>query len=337
MCNFPYILNNNSNICLTYAQAIGSIYTWYHVLFICISLVALGSVLYLCYNYYQNFSEIKDIVYSTKMVSILIGASSCLLIESIDPQGFNAIIPYAFETLVSNFCTYFCFLGIYIVIITLMQKIDPQFYNFTYMSLWWTLFISSFIFTIIVSFLQSYNDKYLWRGIKFTVFAIFIFVLSIFLNYYLISMFVQYNKFLKTGRNATQFIIIQKKIRTQLTRYNIFIIIVLVFQIWSAVRSFNHVGNILIPQLSIDDVFYPIAQVIGIILGVLFIIKRPEPHVISHYRLFQKKDNVSHIETLLENADESINTNNNTEINEIIDLEEEPPILLSTFIGDNIV
>jgi hypothetical protein len=291
MCDSFTIKPINSTECITYAQYLGNIYTLYQVLFVFMSIVSTVPVIKLCLNFYTNYYEIHHKRYFIILSSLLALMSLTLLTQSIDPLGFNIILPYPLVIFLSNICTYFGIVLIFYIIVNLVHKINHFFTLniFNYTILFFT--ITTLMFIIIVSFLQGYYDNYYWKGIKLIIMTSIIFVLTIILNIVLINILNQYINLINTNLihgsdyiGNKQFEHIKYKIIKHLCLFNPFILIVISTQIYSAIYSFNHINNIVQPYISFDDIFYPLAQFIGIILASSFIIKKNHDTIISRHK-----------------------------------------------------
>ena len=106
-----------------------------------------------------------------------------------------------------------------------------------------------------------------------------------------------------TGNNQpdSQFQKIKNKINQHLLIFTPFIILVFCFQIWSAIKSFNRVGDTVKPYIGADDIFYPIAQFLGILLGVSFVFKQRKSYEMSHHRLIGESNyKVTRLEQILD-------------------------------------
>jgi len=295
MCNFPYIpeLTNGSNECITYAKYIGLTYDIYHTIFIIFSIISFLFIVFLGYNLYINYDKIVDKEYTSWMYIILSGMSICMLVQSIDPLSFSNISPQIVDTIFSNLCTYLGLVGIFSIIITLLKKMNREYYRLHLKFAFYSIGLVGLILTIVFSFFQAFVSRYLWRGIKFTMFSTIILVLTIFINYYLYKTIKIVKILTNNSTPNSQFQKIKNKINKYMLLFNPFIVLVFCFQIWSAVKSFNRIGDIIKPYIGIDDVFYPFAQFCGILLGVSFLIKQRDSYEISHQHLMRSNSSIN--------------------------------------------
>lgn len=303
MCNFPYTTEtfNGTTVCITYADYIGIDYAIYHAIFIIFAIISLLFIGFLGYNLCVNYDQIADKEYTSWMYIILLGMSICLLVQSIDPLSFSDVSPQIIDTLFSNLCTYLGLVGIFSVIITLLKKMNREYYRLHLKLAFYGIGLVGLVLTVIFSFFQVFISRYLWRGIKFTIFSTVIFILTIFIDYYLYRTLEMIRTLTGNSAPDSQFQKIKNKINQHMLLFNPFIALVFCFQVWSALKSFNRIGDTIKPYIGADDIFYPIAQFLGILLGVSFVFKQRESYGMSHQRLMgENRNRLTKLEQMLD-------------------------------------
>lgn len=273
-CDFPYI-NKNNTCTETYAQYLGIEYDIYHGFYICISIIiTIISLIQLFRHwYYFRFKSIND---SLIVIIICLIMSFLFIIQSIDPQGYNNTMPFIIENLASNFVT-FC--GTIIIFRIIMTYIKVSVNTYNKKKLYMIFIVSSifaFIFTVIFSYLQVYHDRYLYRGIKLIIFALYISILNIYLNWHVFKMHKLFKNMSKTINNkepSEYMIKLNNKAKKQLIYaivLNIFMIFIITYILYSGIISLTQINKEIKPKLDADKYIIPLSQIIGIILALAF-------------------------------------------------------------------
>ena len=178
MCDFPYF--NNNNTCILFSEYDYNNYNNTRVAFTTINILGMIASLLLCfYTYIENERIFK---LRQKLILGIFMSFFLLFFQFMDPFGYNGWMPYLGDVLLSNLSAWLS-LSILYVLLYLFTKI----YNrFRYTSIDSIPFVVSFFLTLIItlmcSFLQVFNDRFIWRGIKLLFIATYITILTTHIN-----------------------------------------------------------------------------------------------------------------------------------------------------------
>jgi hypothetical protein len=197
--------------------------------------------------------------------------SLCLIITSIDPYGYYGTLPDIIESLFSNIATNLGLIILFIFISNLL-KISS---HVTYYQKRLAYFYGgiSFMLTIIFSFLQSYVNENLFRGIKLITLGVSCLTITIYLNYLMIlvrkNLLRIYGNNIDGDSSLTVAKIINKLV-VYLCLYNFLMLMIISFQFYSGINSVLDHNSINEPMLTPDMIFFPLAQIASIIFGIAF-------------------------------------------------------------------
>ena len=267
MCNFPY--TNVTNTCITFAQSLNGEYYIYRSIFILIStiLFTLTSIQLYRFWYHFKFSKYNDqlsLIILNELMTLM------LLIQSIDPHGYMAILPFIIENLSANLSTTFGLIIIFRIVfslITITSISDKRRkYNFMFLLISFVAIIS----TIIFSYLQVYVNRFLYRGIKLFTFSLTMFIFSVKLNLIIKKILTRIGNTNSKTSNITE------KIRIKYTRhitiFNILIFSAIIYMFAAAIMSFTRINccEKLVPNMHADKIIFPLCQFLSVILALSF-------------------------------------------------------------------
>ncbi|MBA42539.1 MAG: hypothetical protein CMF62_00830 [Magnetococcales bacterium] len=197
--------------------------------------------------------------------------SMCLVIQSVDPYGYNGMLPDIVEALFSNFATdiglviVFLFMGKFLKVISYMEREDKLI----------AIIGSSvtFILTIIFSFLQAYVNHQLFRGVKLITLGVVTFLSTFVLNYLFLRVIRFLTNIYVRNLDAPENPELNKlinKLKTYVGIFDFVILIVICFQLYAGIQSIKNYDSIHNPHITIDMILFPIAQFFGIIMVIAF-------------------------------------------------------------------
>ena len=132
---------------------------------------------------------------------------------------------------------------------------------------WYILILISFLNTIILSLLQYYIDYTLYKSIKIIIYNLIIIIVSYKINLVLIVI----KQILLEGGHSI------KKAQLNIIIFNISISILILYQFITSVINLTIESN----SHLIDNILYPIIELIFIIILVGIFIKKPKEYTIS--------------------------------------------------------
>jgi hypothetical protein len=271
MCQYPYINSNlNTTDCITYGDYIGYRYTIYYSIFLSLSILCfLLTTLQTTKLFLKKNTKIKNnfqfliLILSTVM-------SLFVLIQNIDPYNYYAIYPKIIESLFSNLTTdigliiLFLFISNYLKVLSFMDKDHKIFYVFSCL----IIILSTFIF----SFLETYVNYGLFRGIRLIMLSLICLGSTLGLNILMLKV-LKMLTLLNTDDSVEELKQMKNKLLRYTLTFDIFILIIIGFQLYTAINSFSN-NSVLIPNISPDMVFFRLAQIIGILFVIFFTYKK---------------------------------------------------------------
>ena len=193
----------------------------------------------------------------------IICMSFCMLLYSIDPDGFFDIYPNIIVILLSDLTT--CF-GISIIILYLHVLIRASIINYNTLSYRHLNIIHRllYIIAIIFSFLQEYVNYNIFSNIKLILFGTLIAYLSIFFNKMMLRT-LQYMKDNTIHINSVN------RIKKYVIIYDILIFTIIIFQYVSGIIGLKNNNNIYCNHL--ESILFFTFKILTIILYYCFTIK----------------------------------------------------------------
>lgn len=253
MCEFPYILNNNT--CITIASSLSPEYQIYQSIFLSLSIIGLLLNGFLLYYYFDKKAKRYQYLGLT-------GSNFFLMLQFIDPLGYNDVLPYFWEVLFSDLSTWIS-LCVFIYLIIELINVNNLYQVNHYTKYQISYIIISFIINIILTFLQGLDNKYLWRGIKLILLAIFETSLTILLNYYIKeSLFLAQNN-----------IVLMSRLYFKTSLFNFLISSIISFQLFIGFNSF-YLNNEINYHIGFNQLILPTFQIIGNYFGSWFFFKK---------------------------------------------------------------
>lgn len=258
MCDFPYA---GPNCTQTYAEAIGSDYSFYHGFFLASAILAFvfSSIQMLRSHLY---TEQDKFLMQKRILTMSWVMSFFLLIQSIDPEGYGAILPPIVEIIVSSLTTY---VGLFIIFVVIYHIIEISQENVgdVEVTFWKILGSIALIMTIVMSFLQVYVDRSIARGVKLLLFAVIIGVASYKTDVLFYRLYLALKA--KNSRNVVRMV-------WYLGIFNFFIATVIIYQICSGIITIVN-NQQETPSLDSDQIFFPLSELIGVLLSTSFMSK----------------------------------------------------------------
>lgn len=268
MCEFPFIYNNETKNCnITFAEEIALNYDIYWAFFLAFAILTFLVALVQNIRFYvaieQNVLEKsgKALFFDKVIMGIIMLMSTLLFIEGIDPQGFRGVLPLIIESLSSNICTFLGYTIVYYymyILVTGLREYDNIYGKIA----WASLGILTMIATIVLTATQVYVDWGFSRGLKLALFAALILVTSIVLISILVNRYLLLMRLSKQKVHSKQ----KKRMLRYLVSYTVFVTIIFSYQVYAANYAFKHLGEKPIPEITIDQIIFPILQWIGICL-----------------------------------------------------------------------
>ena len=255
MCDFPYY--NFNNTCILYSKYNQKYYDSIKIVFTIMNVIGMISSLLIClYTYIENnrIFRVKQKLILGIFISFLL-----LFFQFLDPFGYNGWMPYIGDVLLSNLSAWVS-LSILYVMLFFFTKVYQR---FEYSSIDSIPFIVSFILTLIItlvcSFLQAFNNRFIWRGVKLLFLATYITILTTHINVYFYKMMNLFN---------TDYI---KKRRTKiiLIIFNIVMPIIALLQYYLGIDILIH-HNVVTPKITWKTIMLPSSHVLANFIGLIY-------------------------------------------------------------------
>jgi hypothetical protein len=279
-CTFPYTFDGDK--CITFADYIGSeYYIWRgFMLTLSILLSFVNFIQLFRFLYYHGYKK-----YPVQLITLSLSMcmSTMLIIQSIDIQGFMGIMPKIFESLSSNLSTLF---GM-IILIHMLFSIKYVFvtdntknFKLLFGSCFVLFIVTLLIFTSIITFLQVYVERYIFRGIKFIVFSFTMIGITWYLNKLLYKSIQIYNHTMSKKQIY--------KYYAHIGLFNVLIGFAIIYLIYATINSFSRDGEQEIPEIETDHYIFPLLQALSIVLALSFtsnikdkLLERLKPKIVS--------------------------------------------------------
>jgi len=282
-CSFPYY--DNDGVCVTYASYIGKNYTDYHNIFITFSVIVFVATLLqlirIFYYLHKTIFVMQRLIISLAMIMAIM-----LVIQSIDPYGYSDVLPIIIEKLVSNFAMCIGLVSIFIVIGSLLKITDEL--NWEKIKMISIITCLVIALTMILTFLQVYVNRSVFRGIKLILFSISCVTSTVYLNYIMrnIFMILKNNVNQRSSNNAN--IIEQQwcctdprkwlgaiplRMVVYILLFDIYMFFTVISQIYVSITVFEISYGV--PVLSYDMIVFPLCQLLGNLLIIMFTLRLP--------------------------------------------------------------
>lgn len=240
MCDFPYLLKNGT--CIKYSDELNSEYISIQIIFLFLS--SLGILLNSGIFYYYY----KRKMYRYQYLGLTF-SNFFIMLDFIDPFGYGDIIPYPLEVLLSDMATWIS-LAIFGMLVLTLTNINFELEDKKYKKYTKIYIIISFTLNLILSLLQGFHSRVIWRGTKLILLGLFELGLAIILNYFI------RNSILFSRNNISM----MTRLYYKTTIFNFIISSIISFQIYIGINSFN---ERLEPKINFNNLILPIFQLIG--------------------------------------------------------------------------
>lgn len=262
-CVFPFI---GQNCTQTYADLIGRDYYYYSGVF------SGTAWLTFCFTTIQGIRAMyftdKNKYLAHKRLLLLSWLSSCfLVIQSLDPAGYNGSIPTLVDVLAADLTADFCLITMFMIIIEFIRVfLDPFTLNNWETHFWRTLMVSSFILSIVFSCLQVYVDRNVFRGVKLILYGLM--VLSTVLRIDILVYHIR--KHLSSSGVGRPTI----KLDIYLILFNILAMFVGIYQIVTAsILIADGLDGRISTTVTADMIIFPLTELMGIIMVTTYMSK----------------------------------------------------------------
>lgn len=255
MCDFPYY--NSNNTCILYSKYNQQSYNNIRIVFTILNIIGMISSLLICiYTYIENerILRVKQKLVLGIFVSFLL-----LFFQFLDPFGYGGWMPYIGDVLLSNLSAWVS-LSILYIMLFFFTKVYRR---FEYTSIDSIPFIVSFVLTLIItlvcSFLQAFNNRFIWRGVKLLFLATYITILTTHINVYFYKMINLFNTdYIKRKRTKIILII-----------FNIIMPIIVCLQYYLGIDMLMH-HMITTPKIGWKTIILPSSHVVANFIGLIY-------------------------------------------------------------------
>tara|TARA_B110000902_G_C14263131_1_gene570497 strand:+ start:1423 stop:2328 length:906 start_codon:yes stop_codon:yes gene_type:complete len=255
MCEFPYYTNNNT--CILYSKYDQKTYETIKIVFTLLNTIGIILSLLICiYTYIENnwIFRVKQKLILGIFVSFLL-----LFFQFLDPFGYNGWMPYIGDILLSNLSAWIS-LSILYIMLFFFTKVYQR---FKYSSIDSIPFLVSFILTLIItlvcSFLQVFNNRFIWRGVKLLFLATYITILTTHINVYFYKMINLFNTDYDKKRRTKIILII----------LNIIMPIIVLLQYYLGINILmNHTESS--PEIDWKLIILPSSHILSNFIGLIY-------------------------------------------------------------------
>ena len=214
------------------------------------------------YEFNKSYSE--QLLFKTKLLYLNSFINLNIIIQSIFELINNKNVPLIINILIYSLTTNLYLIILFLLIIKYLKIFDKE-----NIFLWKILLCITFCNTIINSFLQTYINYEIFKTVKILIYDIIIIISSIKINKVLLNI----RSLLISDHLNT--ININKNILI----YNIFISIILLYHIITSIINVSKKSN---NTYSVDNIIYPIIEIISIIIINEKIIKKKSKTIVEN-------------------------------------------------------
>ena len=249
MNTFPYINGK------TYAEIIGKEYYIYQGAYIGTSILVFFFSTIQCYRAWYNTKSQSHIMQKRTLIATCL-MSFFFLIQSIDPLGYQNVLPQIIEVLASSFSNFFG-LTILFILLNLFTNIFNNDWKETVY--WHVMFSFSAIISVIIPFLQVYINRPIFRGIKLILYSLLLTIISIRTDFLIYKAYILKKEV--SNENTSNLLI-------HMIIFNIVMPFIIIVQLVFGILSL--INDKLEPNINFEQYTFPICELFVIIFSTSF-------------------------------------------------------------------
>lgn len=258
-----------TNCTLTYAEAIGNEFSFYHGLYLGVALMTF------LYSLVQTgriwlFTSLHSFQFQKLVNCLALLATVFLVVQASDPGGYTNTIDRLSEVLISDFTATICLIILFVFIMQFCALTSQQWTQGSTLTtgsapiweryFWGTAIGAALFLAILFGCLEVYLERDLFRGVKLILYALVILVTT-----------GRANWLLWRARNRSiQNNVYPVRLYIYSALFNLFVLVVVVYQMVVGGMSIWTASHPREPIITSDMVVFPLLEATGLLLTVAY-------------------------------------------------------------------